>query len=189
MSSSTSGTAGARPHGVPSFLKPLGAANKRLGLHELRIIMISGLFLPDVERMLGCVGPDEVEIADHKIQHGGLERIVQVRARVTPPRERQDLQRRSIILRARPSGEIEGSIWIDAGISQHRVAKDRGDLIVGPHILQEGALNLFSEAPPMNKRASVQLAERLVEVDKLAQALDGNLRLEPLEHQRPATHR
>ena len=189
MSSSASGTAGARPHGVACFLKPLGAASKRLGLHELRIIMISGLLLPDVERMLGRARPDEVEIADHKLQHGGLERIVQIRARVTPPRQRQDLQRRSIILRARPSGEIERSIWIDAGISQNRVAKDRRDLIVGPHILQERGLNLFPEAPSTNKLASVQLAQRLAEVDKLAQALDGNLRLEPPRDRRPATHR
>ena len=33
----------------PSFLKPLGALNKRLGLHELRIIVIPALLLPDVE--------------------------------------------------------------------------------------------------------------------------------------------
>ena len=76
----------------PAFLEPLGAASKRLGLHELRIIMIPALFLPDVERTLGCVRPDEVEIADHEIQHGGLERFVQVRLRVTPPRKRKDLQ-------------------------------------------------------------------------------------------------
>ena len=60
------------------------------------------------------------------------------------------------------------------------LAEDRRDLVVGPHILQEGGLNLFPEMPLTNKLASVQLAQRSVEVDKLAQALDGNLRLEPL---------
>src|ERR1700722_15404576 len=173
-------TAGARPDGVPSVLKQLGAASQRLGLHELRIIMIPALFLPDVERTLGCVGLREIKIAHHKIQHRGLERVVQVRARVTPPRERQDLQRRSIVLRPRPLGEIEGSIWIDAGFTQHRLAEDRRQLVIGSYVLQERGLNLFPEAPPTSKLAPVQFAQRLMEVDKLTQTFDGGLLLKSL---------
>ena len=90
------------------------------------------------------------------------------------------MQRRSIILGAGPSGEIEGSIWIDSGLGQHRFAKDRGDLVVRSHILQEGGLNTFPEASPMNKLASIQLAERQIKVDKLAQAIDSNCRLKSL---------
>ena len=84
--------------------------------------MISAVFLPNVERTLGCVGSDEVEIVDHKLQHGGLERVVQVGAPVAPSCERQDLKSRSIILRARPSCKIESSIWIDARFAEHRAA-------------------------------------------------------------------
>ena len=142
--------------------------------------MIPALFLPDVERTLGCVGPDEVEIADHKLQHGGLERIVQVRPGVTPSHERQDLQRRSIILRARPSGEIEGSIWIDAGFAQHRPAEHGRELVIGSYVLQEGGLNLLPETRVANKLPPVQFAQGSVEVDKLAEALDGGLLLKSL---------
>src|SRR3984885_10885446 len=166
---------------VALFLEPLSAANERLGLHQPRIIMISELFLPDVERALSCVGPDEVEIAGQEIQHSSPERVIKVRLRVMPSRECQDLQRRSIILGTRPSSKIEAPIWIDSSLGQHRFAKDRGDLIVGPHILQEGGLNLFSEEFPTHKLASVQLADPQIKFDKLAQALDSNLRLEPLD--------
>ena len=99
---------------------------------------------------------------------------------VPPPRERKDLKRRPIILRARPSGEIERSVRIDAGFRQHRVAEDRRDLVVGPHILQEGGLNLLPETPLAKKLAPVQIAQRSAEIDKLAQTLDGDLPLEPL---------
>ena len=106
--------------------------------------------------------------------------VVQVRLRVAPPRERKDFKRRPVILGARPTGEIERSVRIDAGFGQHRIAKDRRDLGVGPHILQEGWLNLFPEPPVANKLPPVQFAQRSAEVDKLPQTLDGDSLLESL---------
>jgi hypothetical protein len=82
------GMAGSCPSCVAIVLEPLSAANERLGLHELRIIVISELFLPDVERALGGVGPDEVEIAGQEIPHSSPERVIKVRPRVMPSHER-----------------------------------------------------------------------------------------------------
>ena len=70
------------------------------------------------------------------------------------------MKRRAIILGARPSGEIEGSVWIDAGFGQHRAAEHGRDLVIGPHILQEGGLNLFPEMRPTNELPPVELAQR-----------------------------
>ena len=100
--------------------------------------------------------------------------------RAAPPRERKDFKRRSVILGARPAGEVERPIRIDAGFSQHRIAKDRRDLGVGPHILQERWLNLVPEASVANKLPPVQFAQRSTEVDKLPQTLDGNSLLKSL---------
>ena len=100
--------------------------------------------------------PDEIQIADDKLQHGGSEGLVQVRLGVPPPLKRKHSKRRPIILGARPAGEIESSVRIDAGFRQHRIAEDRRDLGVGPHILQEGGLNLVPETPVTKKLPAVQ---------------------------------
>ena len=65
------------------------------------------------------------------------------------------------VLGARPTGEIERSVRIDAGFRQHRIAEDRGDLGVGPHILQEGRLNLLTETPVAKKLPAVEAAQRI----------------------------
>src|SRR5580698_7495400 len=83
-----SGTAGAGSGRVARFLKPFAAASQRLGLHELRVIMIPALLLPDVERTLARVRHDEVQIADDEFQHRGSEGLVQARLGVPPARER-----------------------------------------------------------------------------------------------------
>ena len=56
---------------------------------------------------------------------------------------------------------------------------DRRDLGVGPHILQEGGLNLLPEAPLAQKLSPVQIAQRAAELEKFAQTLDGDPPLEP----------
>ena len=81
--------------------------------------MIAEFLLPDVERTRLRARTDEVEIADHKLEHGGQEIFVQVRMRAAPPRERKDFKRWPVILGTRPTGEIERSVWVDAGLSQH----------------------------------------------------------------------
>src|SRR6185437_10373393 len=93
---------------------------------------------------------------------------------------REDLKRRSIALGARPPCKIEGSIWIDAGLSEHRAAEHRLELFIGADILQEGGLNLFPEMPLTKKLAPVQLLQRSAEAHELAQMLDRNARVEPL---------
>jgi len=107
-----------------------------------------------------------------------LQVFIQFRVRVAPSCEREGLKRRTIVLGARPSGEIKSSIWIDSGFAEHRVAEHGLDLVIGPHILQERGLNLVPEMPPAKKSASVELAQRLVEIHELAQALDGEARFE-----------
>src|ERR1700689_3655102 len=112
--------------------------------------------------------------------HGGLKRVINVRLRVTPSCERQDLKRRSIVLGPRPSGKIEGSIWIDTGFTQHRPAEDGRQLVIGSYILQKGGLNLLLQTRVANKLPPVQFAQRSIKVDKLAEAFDGGLLLESL---------
>ena len=114
--------------------------------------MISGLLLPDVERAFADARSDEVEIADHELEHGRLGA-----SRPSPGQrsrhreEREDFERRPVILGARPTGEVKRPVRIDARFGQHRIAKDRRDFVVGPHILQEGGLNLLPEAPVANE--------------------------------------
>src|ERR1700722_714042 len=106
--------------------------------------------------------------------------FIQVRARVAPSCEREDLQRRPIILGARPSGKIKSSIWIDTGFAEHCAAEHGRDLVIGPHVLKEGRLNPVPEMPSTNKLAPVKFAQRSVEIHKLAQALDSDARFELL---------
>jgi hypothetical protein len=84
------------------------------------------------------------------------------------------LKRRTIVLGTRPSGEIERSVRIDPGFSQHRVAKDRRDFGVGPHILQERLLNLLTQAPVTKKLPAVEAAQRSAEFCELLQTLDSD---------------
>ena len=92
-------------------------------------------------------GPDEVEIAGHELEHRRLQRSSRSGCASRHRVSVRTCKRRPVILRARPSGEIERSIRIDAGFGQHRLAEHRRDLVVGPHILQEGGLNLLPEMP------------------------------------------
>src|ERR1700722_20849411 len=132
-----------RPGGVARFLKPNGAASERLRLNELRIIMIPGLFLPDVDRAFADARSDEVEIANHELKDGRPDVLVQVGLGVAPMNKRENFKRRPVILGTRPTGKIERAVRIDAGLGQYRIAKDRLDFLVRPHILQEGQLSLL----------------------------------------------
>ena len=127
---------------------------------------------------------DEIQVANDKLQHGGSEGFVQGRLGVPPPLKRKHSKRRPIILGARPAGEVESSVRIDAGFRPRRIAEDLRDLGVGPHILQEGWLNLVTQTPVTKKLPAVQAAQGSTELDKLPQTIDSGSHLDRLRRRR-----
>jgi len=130
-------TARLRTGRLPGLLEPGGAAAQRLRLHELRVVVIAAFLLPDIARAKVRVRERKGEIAADDLAECGAQRRLRWREIAPPAQQRQAAQRRPVVLGPGPADEVERAVGVDTDVRQHGLSRQRRDLGVRPHVLQE----------------------------------------------------
>ena len=129
---------------VAFSLGPTRSFSKRRILHEGRVIMLRGVFLPNVVAGFAAKARRIVEVAADQVRQSDL-RVAGDKPIIPEPHAGQRARCGAVMLRAVPADEFERPVGIVARFAQNALAFDSGDLGIRSHKLQEPGIHLVAE--------------------------------------------